>query len=197
MRAIEQEAMKNKIAAYSLDMHTSRMWGQCWSFGVTFVDNRINWPATMEKYMNTENYAKYHDVIDPYRLNNLDNFFTFLREVSEFKIGVFYIEKLRFIHYSDNFINKASNSGVYYWHDGILELPVLSEVIGLEGDRGRFLIDGHYVDKIDIGLSEEEGKKELQKYAYYGVYEGDLEQLKKPDNNIGVYKIALDIAREG
>ncbi|MCR4798301.1 MAG: hypothetical protein K5853_07640 [Lachnospiraceae bacterium] len=188
-------AKDNDIKIFSLDMHTTRTGGGHWSFGITYTDNTVDWLSLMEKYSDNEKWQQVRQYLQNTNgLVNIDSYYTYLRKypVTE-GISTFYLEHLRFIHYSTDFISSCLYSGVYYWHEGKLYSPVLSDVLQLEGYvKGESIPTD--VEKIDIGVTENESLLELQCYATGA---RSKEQLPEPEMNYSIPWTQIDqILRE-
>lgn len=114
---IEEYAQKENYTAFSLDMWKSVKKGKCWTFGVAYIENEMDWKAVFLKYGRQKAYENADN-------EQMDSFFYYLERKSGLKIGTFYFENLRFVHYSSNFLKEPVAAGIYHWHDGLLEFPI-------------------------------------------------------------------------
>lgn len=160
MKEVQIKAKQEGIHAFSLDMHTSRLRGMHWSFGLTYTDNTIDWFSLMRWY------------IQPYNLmrtamgdmSNLDWFFTFLRKKApECRLESFYIEHLRFIHYCYDFIRRPNIGGIYYCENDRYITPIIRDLLGAKklGD----LPISQDVIKIESDITREESISWLQRFT--------------------------------
>lgn len=118
LRKIEIYAKENHIAAFSLDMWKSITDGKHWSFGITYIDNTIDWFKLLKEHYDDFDYINYPNVNF-----NLDCYFTYLNKITDIKFETFYFENLRFIHWG-NFDNPIY-SGISHWSNGVLSRPYL------------------------------------------------------------------------
>lgn len=126
LKNIKQYARENTIAAFSLDMHTSKTYGKHWSFGICYIDNTIDWIRLFENNKSKNwrnNYIQYDSQF------NLDWFFTYLRDEQVENIKSFYIDNMQFIHFGD-FMWNTMDSGVYHFENNKIIYPILLEVFG-------------------------------------------------------------------
>lgn len=94
----------------------------------------------------------------------MDGFFHYLKDkCPELQIKSFYIENLRFIHYSGNFMARFIDSGFYHWKDGRLIFPIMLYCAGVK-ELGEFPIYEE-VQKIDIHIKDSESTTALLHYA--------------------------------
>lgn len=153
----EEYALMNHIDGFSLDMHTSRVAsGKHWSFGVTYLNNQKDWGSIMKKLCQED--LTVEDPDDPhwYLSYNIDRFFRYIRNRSEdVKLENFYVENLKFIHYSNDFFWRLCQSALYHWRNGYLTLPILYYAVGLKNRQSQCPID-KIVIKLDIGITDEE-----------------------------------------
>lgn len=147
---IEEYAIRNEIACFSLDMHTSLIGsGRHWSFGITYTDNHIDWIRLMIKTCKDD-----LDIED--KCPNFDRFFRYLRNnYGKVRIESFYAENLKFFHYSNDFFWRISESALFHWKEGYLTLPLLYYGVGLKSEKSKMPIDS-IVIKLDIGITDEE-----------------------------------------
>lgn len=125
LHIVEDYTLSNKIDIISLDMWMTRTRGYHWTFGITFVNNKVDWFSIMKIYARDEE-------LKAKQIRNVDGYFSCLKECTDLKIETFYVEKLRFIHYSDDFIKRPDASGFFIWENGRLILPILLYCLGIE-----------------------------------------------------------------
>lgn len=150
-------AVNNKVDCFSLDMHTSLIGsGKHWSFGIAYTNNKLDWLQVMKK--TCEDNLETEDTCP-----NFDRFFRYIRNnTNEAKIESFYVENLKFFHYSNDFFWRLSESALFHWKDRYLTLPLLYYGIGLQNEKARMNIDS-IVKKIDIGITDEESMVSMLK----------------------------------
>lgn len=144
---VENYAKNNNIAVFSLDMWPTvkkKLGYPQWSFGVTYTDGSIDWLNLFYNYG-----GKYKAV-------NIDGFFTLLRQNEQITIESFYVENMKYIHYSNDIHSKPINSYLYHWKDGKLFNPYLYYFLDLK-ELGQIDI-AEEVIKIDIGITDDETK---------------------------------------
>ena len=161
LKDAESLAKEKGIDALSLDMHYTRLGGVHWSFGITYIDNTVDWFDIMAKYV----YA-YQDMKEVRGVtgSNLDWFFTYLKSHSGRRLESFYVENLRFIHSTGAILMHAPwYTGVYYWENGRLISPFIKDVLGIlaAGD----LAIPEDVICLKTSISREESIKMLQRHV--------------------------------
>lgn len=125
LKNAQNYAKANNITAFSMDMHTSRTHGKHWSFGITYIDSRVDWFEIFSNEKTPEWMNKY---IGKYDWEfNLDWYFTYLRDFKEFKNKTFYVENLHFMHYGDFMLNPIS-WGISQWKNGKVFYPILKTI---------------------------------------------------------------------
>lgn len=191
---VSKYADDNKIDLFSLDMWRSRVEGHHWSFGVTYTNGCVDWKSEIKKWVK-DNY-NYPDFSNPNHPKNIDEFFTYLRFMSkQVKIETFYIENLLFVHFGDDLIYDPIQSGIYHWTKGEIEFPILYAIFGTKSIGKIEIYEDCY--KIDIGISAEEGKYQLAKYANYSIETTnvlDAEEYREEECE-EIYNRALEIIR--
>ena len=152
----QEYAKDNGIDLFSLDMWYTRHYEVGpeaeWSFGITYVNNKVQWLEFM----------KQHCVDTEYKLTkyaNLDQYFIYLRSLNEYRIEAFYFENMRFLHYSDDFFRRIVRSGFYHWKNNYLNFPLLEACLGLE-KLSKIRIPNDVI-KLDICISDEEVKNQF------------------------------------
>lgn len=125
LKNAQNYAQANNITAFSMDMHTSRTHGKHWSFGITYIDSRVDWFEIFNNEKTPEWMNKY---IGKYDWEfNLDWYFTYLRDFKGFKNKTFYVENLHFMHYGDFMLNPIS-WGISQWKNGKVFYPILKTI---------------------------------------------------------------------
>ena len=162
LKTVEDYAESNKIECFSLDMWRSETRGKHWSFGITYISNQVEWLKICREKCMDEEYKK----MDNEGNQNVDWFFTYLKSCNISKIETFYVENMKFIHYSNDFFEKPIGSGLYHWKNGKLNYPILFYGLGIE-DIGEYYIAPDII-KIDIGIKDTEGTEILAYYAREG-----------------------------
>jgi hypothetical protein len=146
----ERYAIDNKVDCFSLDMHASLIGsGKHWSFGITYTNNALNWIQIMQRA------CTYNLEVED-ACPNIDRFFRYIRNnMKEAKIESFYVENLKFIHYSNDFFWRLSESALFHWKEGYLTLPIMYYGVGLRNKESHMAIDPIVV-KLDMNISDEE-----------------------------------------
>jgi hypothetical protein len=122
LKSAEKYAEENDIKLFSLDMHFSDSLGWHWTYGITYTDNRIDWIGYMKKHVEDKEISGF---LAKSENRNIDWYTTCLRNIADYKIETFYIENLKFIHYSEDFFKRPLNSGMRHWKDGKLIFPII------------------------------------------------------------------------
>ncbi len=152
LHMVEGHMQDKKIHAMSLDMWNTKSGGEHWSFGITYIDNTIDWYGTMKRYCHDEK-------LKSKQMRNVDGYFSCLRACTDLKLETFYFENLRFIHYADDFFKRPHASGFYHWKEGYLVLPILFYCFGME-DFGRVpLAEG--IIGFDMDITDEESREAM------------------------------------
>lgn len=144
---IEKYAKNDKVDAFSLDMWVTRTKGYHWSFGITYINNTIDWFGVMKEHCQDE-------IFKAGQIKNVDGYFSCLKMRTNLKIETFYLENLKFVHYSDDFLKRPDASGFFHWKEGKLHLPILKYCMGME-DIGLLNIPKGLIE-FDIGITDEE-----------------------------------------
>lgn len=118
MKKVRRVAIDKKIQLYSLDMWYSKTSGFHWSFGITFVHGREDFLETCLEHCN----SFWPNSIQPH---NVDGYFNYLDQIKALRLGTWYADNMRFIHYSDDFFQRLWVSWFNHWHDGVIEYPLL------------------------------------------------------------------------
>lgn len=162
LQNVEIYADKNGIDCFSMDMWRTKWEGQHWSFGITYINGRLNWIGELLKYCEDNEYKTAENGMN----YNIDCFFTYLKCVSKIKIETFYIENLKFIHYSNDFFKGLISSAFYHWKNGKLLFPIMRECVGINEIASYNIYSD--VIKLDIGITDEEAKNILTYYSKDG-----------------------------
>jgi len=154
----EKYAKEKKINSFSLDMWGTRHYEDGpkmeWSFGICYVNNQIDWLGIMSEHCMDVIYKQNN-------YNNIDQFFIYLRSLKKYSIELFYVENMRFLHYSDDFFRRMVRSGFYYWKEGRLKFPILEACLG-STCLNEIVIPKDII-KLDINISDEEVKNQFLK----------------------------------
>lgn len=162
---VEEYSLRNGVHMNSLDMWRSvsvhEKWetGKHWSLGVVFVDNRVDWKTTLATYSKQVRKARKSILTTE---DNLDLYFTYLKDIGAESIETFYFENMKFAHFYDNFLNFSHKSGMCHWESGMINYPIIEHCYGSKF-RGKIMI-AEDVYKLDIGIEEDEAL--LQAIAY-------------------------------
>lgn len=154
LRSVERYAKEEKIHAISFDMHVSRTRGTHWSFGITYTDNRIDWFNVMYRYL--DEYQDMRKTLEK-DTDNLDWYFTFLRNRAKVRLESFYVENLMFAHFRGDLIYRVPPDGIYYWKDGRYVSMIQKYILDKE-DEGSMEIPSDLI-RIDIGIDHEKSRK--------------------------------------
>jgi hypothetical protein len=178
---VEQYSKKQRIAMNSLDMWYScsvnEKWnpdwqpGAHWSFGITFVDNNIEWEKLLLEHCHDKETMIW----------NLDWYFTYLRNIGAERFESFYFENMRFAHFYDYFLNFPHQSSFCHWKNGTIYYPILKECFSTHF-MGEYEIAGDVL-KFDMGITDDESLISLlafsqEKSEFY-------RELRNPDLEIG------------
>ena len=173
---VEKKAEKYCYDCISLDMWRSITSSRHWSFGITFVNGRIDWIKLCNQYSS----EPWCDKVNNYGEKNIDWFFTYLKEVTDKRMETFYVENLKFIHYTNDFFEKILEAGLYHWKDSSLRLPLVQYGYGMS-DEGIFEIAEDAI-KIDIGIRDDEAEAIFSFYARDGKVKSDHYVFEKVVN---------------
>ena len=173
LKKVQTYAQENNITAFSMDMHTSRTHGKHWSFGITYINAKIDWFAIFNAETTPEWMNKYLGKYD--WEFNLDWYFTYLRDYKEFKNKTFYVENMHFMHYGDFMLNPIS-WGISQWKNGRVFYPILKGVFNQD-------------ELADIPISSESIKidtleNEEMSFDYINRYLTFLKNIPEPAQNM-------------
>lgn len=163
---IKKYAKKENISAFSLDMHLSRTKGKHWSFGITYINDNVDWVKIFSENKNLDWSKNYPTLCNI----NLDWFFTWLRDYKMFKNEIFYVENMPFIHFGDCYLIPLM-WGLYIWHKNKLEV-LTAEIIYEDIKKSIIDIDKKAI-KIDCDIPNP------NEVSFVGLF-----------NNFGVKKVA-------
>lgn len=150
LKRAEKKMIELGFSILSLDMWASRAGDGFWSFGVTYIDNSMDWIDLMFEYARS---------FPTDAVYNIDKFFRYMKNNKCIKMGTFYGENLKFIHYSNDFLWRAWESGVYHWKGGRLYMPILLNEFGLSSAGDIKIIDEAI--KIDMDILDSESMEEF------------------------------------
>ena len=158
LHMVENYADKEDMSIISLDMWWSYARGNHWSFGVTYTDGDVDWLEYMTKHCHDEtfDYTK--------GAQNLDSYFTYLSRLGDIRMGTFYGENLKFIHYWNDFLEfPFARAGMSHWKNGYIHYPIVEYCIGAK-EFGKVPIAKGCV-KFDMDITDEETTEFLSGYA--------------------------------
>lgn len=153
LRCVEKYCRENNIDMMSLDMHESRKRGiPGWTFGITYINNRIDWIEFMVEHVSDEKRVEMWSVIKGIYARNIDTYVAYLKYFTDVKIKSFYFENMRFIHYYVDFFDRLNGAGFLHWSNGWLCYPILYYILE-ERDFGSIPISKN-CHKFDICISD-------------------------------------------
>ncbi|WP_334083290.1 hypothetical protein [Helicobacter typhlonius] len=117
-------AQNHHLSAFSLDMHSTRLKGKFWSFGVSFMSHNIDWFALLKAHIQEGKNQKL-----PFGSTlNLDFVVTYLKDSYNIKCESFYANNLVFLHFLKNndFVRMPIIGSIYYYQNATLHTPILS-----------------------------------------------------------------------
>lgn len=158
----ELVARNKNVNCFSLDMWTSATNGAFWSFGITYTDNNVDWLRILKERCDDDKFTKTGIGGE----KNIDNFFTYLKNVGICKNETFYVDNMKFIHYSTDFIEKPFGSGFFHWRNGKLIFPIIYYGLGID-KYGCYEIASDII-KLDIIVKDSEGTEIMAYYAHDG-----------------------------
>lgn len=156
----EEYARKNNIEVFSLDMHRSMLKGKHWSFGIAFIKMSDKVADCLKSTKNVCWCDKLKEILKVKELtnNNLDWYFTYLKETNKLNIETFAIDNLYFAHWGFSFPIKIKKL-IYVLKNHYLELPFAHS---LTNKDEKILL---YKDVVEIvaGINENESKNFMNK----------------------------------
>ena len=147
MRQVEKIVEDENLSAMSLDMWYSKTRGVDWTFGVTYINDNIDFCRIFESvrdYSWTEPFRDYEVRF------NFDWYFTYMKHIGGYKIENFYVDRCYFLHGGDYLISPCS-AWLCVWRDGQAYYP-LADVLHVSEIREFPIVDSR---RIDVGISEE------------------------------------------
>jgi len=128
LEEVKNEAEKNNIELFSLDMWRSRTEGKAWTYGITYIRNLEKIIKIFEQENNL-NWQKNYIGLD--NGLNIDWFTTYLLDNKKLNIQTFYLENVYFIHFGANasFLLNMLGCSLCYWADGKLYFPIILNII--------------------------------------------------------------------
>lgn len=114
----------NNISCFSLDMWRSRSNNVHWSFGITYIQNNVDYISYFNEFLDInwqKDYAFYNTAM------NIDWFFNYLSQYRKLTIYSFYPENGYFIHWGDFLVN-VFGSSICYWQDNNVYYPILIDI---------------------------------------------------------------------
>lgn len=166
----EEYANKKDIDCINLDMFVSRSFGTHWSFGCVYVRNP---QKCVDEVVENQNYLSDEASINKYRVNyvqdtswhddNIDWFFTFLRDTRKLALETFYIEGAYVVHMPD-IVFEHEWAFFFKWSNGYVYHPILER--DYNDHRWAVLPIAPNILKIDLNLSEEDKYDYLRNYRF-------------------------------
>ena len=94
---VQNYAEKNNIDAFSFDMHSSRVGGFAWSWGITYCRSNIDWK---DLFMRSKNIGWHkHPCMKTRTKFNIDEYMYVCQQSKIARILTFYIDKCFFAHF--------------------------------------------------------------------------------------------------
>ena len=153
LKDAKSQAVSNGFAAFSFDMSYSRRNGTFWSFGVTYTSNSPDWFSVMMEHCH-DGFFRKKGYADQGLAECIDTYFTYLGKCGDVKLGTFYVENCKFVHYSNDFVYRPWCSWFAIYKDGMIYKLLLDGFMGLSSIGQKSIC--HDVVKIDINLTDEE-----------------------------------------
>lgn len=161
LETVRDYSQNEAIMMMSLDMWRTRYVGIHWTFGITYTNNSIDWVQIIREYLSSNK----GEMLSHMKLcKNVDSLFTYIGEMSPYRIESFYFENLRFIHYSDDMMRRWFDSGMMIYRNGKIEFPIVAYCFELE-DIG-FLDISPDVIRLDMNISAQESIEALINNGY-------------------------------
>ncbi len=155
-------AHQKEYLAYSLDMNRTITRGVHWSFGITYTDNSIDWISKLKEACKSPEWESFRSVLDS---PNVDWFFTWLDNCPDMHLGTFFVENLRFVHFSTDILRSSWFAGILHWSNGTLRLPLMKSLFCMDADQDEIKI-AEDVDKIDIGIDDTESMLGMRRMGF-------------------------------
>lgn len=184
LKEAEKYADANNIHAFSFDMSRSRRNGTFWSFGVTYINNEVDWINQLMEHC-YDDYRKHEKYKSLNLAECIDSYFTYLDECSDLNMSTFYVENCKFVHYSNDFVYRPWCSWFATYKSGRIIKPLLKDFYGLEsiGDVPVY----EDVVKLDINLTDNEQTEWLINRAAENPKNKEI-LLSSLQKNLEVYK---------
>lgn len=115
LRKVADNAVKNDIAACSLDMCYSLFRGRHWSLGVLYINDFCDFISLFER---CDSRAWMNNFGDMDCYFNLDWYMTWLKKNGLARIETFYIEDSKFVHWGP--LLTGIGTDIYHWKEGKL-----------------------------------------------------------------------------
>ena len=161
LQQVQLYAKAHQIRCFSLDMWRTVVKRldntDHWTFGVTYTDNSIDWWTLMKEHACDTAIWKLR------LIKNLDCFFTYLAMKTDASIETYYIDNLKFIHYSDDFFKRPHCSGMFHYRNNQILFPIIYYGFGA---KKRGLLDiAEDVIKIDMQITNQETYEFMNEFA--------------------------------
>lgn len=156
LNMVENYAQENNVDAMSLDMWMTRAGGNHWSFGITYTKNRADWYEILKSQCKNEE-------LKASQIRNLDGYFSCLKFNTNIRLETFYVENMKFIHYSNDFFKRPHTSGFFHWKNGKLIQPILLYCFGIDKLGILPVAEGNI--GFDMGIQDDESRDFLTQYA--------------------------------
>ena len=143
-------ANEHNLNGISLDMWHSATNSYLWTFGVTYINNNIDYLTLFKSIKDKSWRNNYQNIPDIYLC--CDNFLQYLSDYKGLKLKSFYIENAYFMHFATALLNYRSF--ICQWKDGQYISPIDLYVFKLK-EFGILSIAKDCV-KIDLHKTEEE-----------------------------------------
>lgn len=147
LKIVQSVAEQHDISTISLDIWRSMTSGRHWSWGVSYVQNNVDFCRIFN-----ENKDLSWLELTPGMEVNIDLYFNHLSKYFGIKVETFYVENMYFIHYGDFMNAPRLLAGVYFWHEGKLTFPIRKYIHKFRGT-----VNIADCIKVDIGAEEKEG----------------------------------------
>lgn len=157
LKVVKNYATEHKVEMFSLDMWYTIHSGNHWSFGITYVDNSVNWIELMKSRCQDDMCFEFYG--NKVNKLNADFLCTHLMKLNDANIQSFYVENLYIVHHSVDAYRKPF-FGLKYCANRVSYWPLLCRDFGM-GDKGSLPVREDVV-KFDIGITEKESQNYLK-----------------------------------
>lgn len=152
MSQVEHLSNNEGISAISLDMHFTKTFGRCWSLGVLFVNDNVDFCKIFRNEKNLEWTNYFQQFV--YRIT-FDQYMTHLKFDRKLKIETFYVENCYFLHWGE-FLQNPEKSWLCIWKNNKMYYPFMkifhnSDIEDFDIPRSTY--------QISVGLTEKESMK--------------------------------------